>query len=111
MRALGLTVAALVGGAAQASPAWRDFYDDVRHERVTPEVRRFVIRAQGCGHWGGEYPYDAERLAQINAAARLLRCARLDRDRRALLRRYRDQPRVIRLLEQAYCDEDRCSGR
>jgi hypothetical protein len=52
----------LLNGACAIGP-WKDFYGDVRPALIPREVRDFIIDAQGCAHFSGEEPYDAERAA------------------------------------------------
>lgn len=66
-----------------------------------PDLRGVIERRLGCNHWGGEEPYDAERAAQIRAAAERLRCTMLDRDEARLRTRYARQPRHLRMLSAA----------
>jgi hypothetical protein len=67
----------------------------------TPKsVRDLIDRRLGCNHWSGEDPHDdKERLAEILAAARELKCQSLDYDQRALEIRFRRQPKIVRLLK------------
>ncbi len=53
----------LLFASACANGAWTDFYGDPRSASIPADVRSFVIDAQGCNHFAGEEPYDAERAA------------------------------------------------
>jgi hypothetical protein len=64
------------------------------------KVAAFIERRAGCNHFAGEEPYDSERRAFLEKTIRELRCARIDRDERALRRQYRKQPAVLRLLDE-----------
>lgn len=64
------------------------------------KVAAFIERRAGCNHFTGEEPYDAERRAFLEKTIRQLRCARIERDERALRRQYRRQPAVLRLLDE-----------
>lgn len=61
-------------------------------------VRAFIERRQGCNHWAGEEPYDADRRREIEAAIRGLRCTAIEADARAIRRRYSGQSDILRLL-------------
>jgi hypothetical protein len=52
------------------------------------DVKAFVMRARGCGHWAGEEPYNKERAADINKALTELKCDQLDAAEVALRRKY-----------------------
>lgn len=64
------------------------------------KVAAFIERRAGCNHFLGEEPYDAERRAFLEKTIRELRCARIERDERALRRQFRKQPAVLRLLDE-----------
>lgn len=65
------------------------------------KVFDYAGRWAGCAHWGGEEGYDAERLAQINAAVTELRCSALEADGAALRREYADSPSLLALIARA----------
>jgi hypothetical protein len=66
---------------------------------MTPaEVFDYARRWAGCAHFGGEYGYDADRTAQINAALAELRCSALEADGEALKRTHADDPRTLALI-------------
>ncbi len=72
------------------------------HAMATPTaVFDYIGRWAGCGHWGGEEGYDAERRAQIASALAELRCAALTADGAALRREYSDNPRTLALIARA----------
>jgi hypothetical protein len=71
----------------------------VRIESGPLKVAKFIERRAGCNHFTGEEPYDPDRAAELDKAIRELRCARIDRDERALTRKYRDKPAILRLLK------------
>ena len=62
------------------------------------DIGSFAERRAECEHWGGEEPYDKSRLTQINAAVAKLRCGRLPADEKALRRKYKGRPRLLRLI-------------
>lgn len=68
------------------------------------DVARYIDRREGCNHWAGEEGYDAARRAEIDKAIADLRCTALDRDERALRRRYRNNPEALRRIEKARDD-------
>jgi hypothetical protein len=71
-----------------------------RVERAPKDVSSFIERRADCNHWLGEVPYDDARAAEIARAIRQLRCAGLERDESKLRRRYRQQPVLLRLLDE-----------
>lgn len=88
-----LTLLVLMQPAQQGEEELR-----VRVDRAPPEVAAFIERRAGCNHWQGEEPYDRERAAEIAGTLRELRCGRIERDERALVRKYRNRSDVIQLL-------------
>lgn len=52
------------------------------------EVRAYVEREAGCGHWAGEEPYNKERALEINAALTQLQCDKLPQDKKRLHHQY-----------------------
>ena len=89
------SLAFFLSGAA-ASPAMAQDYP----QGLPPPIQRFVERAIDCDHWQGEYPYDADRRAQIDHALRQLRCQTLPSERAALEKRYRHNPSVLKQLDE-----------
>ena len=63
------------------------------------EVTRFLERREGCDHWTGEEPYDAERRAEIEAAIADLRCTTIERDEARLRKRHARRADVIAALD------------
>src|SRR4051812_46073690 len=63
-------------------------------------IQHFIERKLDCDHWMGEYPYDAERRAEIDRMVKTLRCDALSRDKTALERRYRSQPSALKHLDE-----------
>jgi hypothetical protein len=88
MRRLGLAAAALAL-AGCADPTWSD-----------DAVTRFVERAEICGHWMGEEPYDDARRAEIEKALRELRCTTIRRDGEALKLSRKNRPEDVRLIDE-----------
>ena len=68
---------------------------------IPADVRAWIDRVQGCDHWLGEEPYDAERARQIARNVRELRCTMLDRDERRLRRIHARSPSVIAAIDRA----------
>ena len=64
------------------------------------DVKAFVDRRAGCDHWAGEEPYDADRRQEIARATRRLRCDRLERDERRLLKRHAGSPRAVEAVRE-----------
>ncbi len=70
-----------------------------RVESAPQRVATFIERRANCNHFTGEEPYDPERAAYLKKTIRELKCARLSRDERRLVRAYRDRPEILRLLK------------
>ena len=66
------------------------------------DVASYIERVFECEHWSGEEPYDGGRQRQINRAVTKLRCDRLPQDRRKLRRKYRNDPKILKVLEEAH---------
>lgn len=63
-----------------------------------PVVRAFIERRAGCNHWGGEYPYDAERAREIKRVGRELHCRRLDADEHRLRKAFAHKAKILKLI-------------
>ncbi|WP_336973532.1 hypothetical protein [Sphingobium aromaticiconvertens] len=61
------------------------------------EVTTFMVDRDGCDHFRGEEPYDAERAAYLEQSIREL-CAGSDARLAKLRRRYAEEPDVIAAL-------------
>ena len=70
-------------------------------ERIPADVFAWVQRWEGCAHWGGEEPYDAERAAEIAAALRALNCETLEADEQALRAAHAARPAILEAIERA----------
>lgn len=68
---------------------------------VPKDVASFIDRTFECNHWGGEEPYDAKRAKQIERAVKRLRCDGLPRDEKKLRKKYRNNPKVLKALDEA----------
>ena len=84
-RAAFILLSSLLAGCATGP--WKDFYGDQRDAAIPGDVRKFVIEAQGCGHFSGEDPYDAERAAFLKKNVDEL-CTGLREKRAKLLAKY-----------------------
>ena len=84
-----------------AALAWPALSPDANRQlaKAPRDIAAYAERRAECEHWGGEEPYDKDRLAEINRAVRELRCSRLDADRRALARKYAKRKDWVRLLD------------
>jgi hypothetical protein len=51
-----------------------------------------------CFHWAGEEPYDKARAQEIARATAQAKCGSLNRDEAALLRRYANDPKVVKAV-------------
>ena len=85
-------------GVGRAGP-WKDFYNAPRPANIPKDVRAFVVRAQGCGHFSGEEGYDAERAAYLKKVMDEL-CPGLEAQRIRLLTVHAGQPSVLSLIEE-----------
>lgn len=72
--------------------------DPQQAARALPrEVQTFILRRDGCDHFRGEDPYDAERMAQISRQLTRL-CTGTDAELARLKRRYANHPAVQKAL-------------
>ena len=99
MKALVLSVPLLL--SACATGPWTDFFGDTQSATIPRDVRGFVIDAQGCGHFSGEEPYDAERAAQIKDATDMM-CGDLEKRHLDLVKRYAGNAQVAALIAEAW---------
>ncbi|MGC1301832.1 MAG: hypothetical protein WA840_05605 [Caulobacteraceae bacterium] len=86
------TILALLAWPALSAPA------NAALARVPRELGAFMERRAECEHWAGEEPYDKGRAAEIDHAVKVLHCARVEADERALRRRYARRPDVLKVL-------------
>ena len=87
----------LLTGACVAGP-WKDFYGDVRPASIPREVRDFIIDAQGCSHFSGEEPYDAERAAFLKKNMDEM-CAGIEQRHAKLTVKYANNAEVSALID------------
>jgi hypothetical protein len=105
-----ILVALAFATTASARPdgRWKDFYGEMQSTPIPIDAQALINDAQGCQHFGGEDPYDAERARQINAAFRQLRCATLDARHRHILKKYRANRlitgRIVRVWQASGLD-------
>ncbi|MEO1046228.1 MAG: hypothetical protein AAFX04_12375 [Pseudomonadota bacterium] len=64
---------------------------------IPPDVRRFIVRRQGCDHFRGEPPYDAERARFLEQSIAET-CTGTDAELAGLRQRYRDNAAIIEAL-------------
>ena len=87
---------------AQPSPAEDQAWERLkaRIESAPQEIATFVERRAGCNHFdgevGSEYP---ERERQVQQARQELRCNNIESDTRAIQRKYKNTPDVLKLLD------------
>ena len=70
-------------------------------QALPADIEDFLQRAEGCLHFAGEEPYDAERAAQISAAVTELDCEQLPHDTDVLMHRYQQQPQWQKMITEA----------
>ena len=87
-------------GVASTGP-WTDFYNEPQNAAVPKDVRVFVIKAQGCGHFSGEEGYDAERAAFLKKNTDEL-CTGLPDKRKKLLAKYHDDAAVKTIIAEVW---------
>ncbi|WOE75154.1 hypothetical protein [Alterisphingorhabdus coralli] len=66
-------------------------------DTIPADVRRFIVRRQGCDHFRGEPPYDEQR-AEFLAARIEETCTGTDAELAGLRRKYRDDGAIITAL-------------
>jgi hypothetical protein len=91
----------LLFASACASGPWTDFYGDTRSAAIPADVRTFVIDAQGCGHFSGEEPYDAERAAFLKKNIDEM-CTGLEQKHKKLAAKYAANPETVALIAEAW---------
>lgn len=72
---------------------WTDNFNDPGDPAMPYDVRKFIIRAQGCIHFAGEEGYDAERAAFLKKMTDEL-CTGLKERGDRLTRKYSDRPDI-----------------
>jgi hypothetical protein len=82
------------------TPAFADDYQDLDKLVATlpKDAAAVVNRHLECIHWAGEEPYDKARAREMARATKRLKCDSLDRDEAALLKRYANDPKVVKAV-------------
>lgn len=63
------------------------------------DIKDFAERASECVHWAGEDAYDKDRAGQISKAIKSLRCDKIEKDGKKLLKTYDSQPEKQSIIE------------
>ena len=86
-----------------SSLAQADFDADVLtlKKGMPNKVKKFIDRQIACNHWGGEEPYDKERLQEIKAAVDKLKCVNLEKDEKLLKKQHKSNPKVFSSINKA----------
>jgi hypothetical protein len=63
------------------------------------DATAFLERVDGCDHFGGEEPYDEQRRKEILEAVTKLKCDSVDKDRDALLKKYKKQTQIVNKIK------------
>jgi hypothetical protein len=87
--------------SACANGPWKDNFGELRSAAIPGPVRDFVIKAQGCTHFGGEEGYDAARKAEIEKAIAAA-CPGLDEKRALYLARYAGNADVKAIIDEVW---------
>lgn len=66
------------------------------------DVAAMVERIAMCTHFAAEESYDAVRRREIAVGMTKYRCVKLVKDEATLRNRYRNNPKVLNVLRQAY---------
>lgn len=104
-----LIAALLLGGCAtdfgREGEPWTDMYNEPQDKAVPGDVRKFIVKAQGCGHFSGEGGDDnpPERAAFLKKQTDEL-CTGLSEERAKLLRKYPNDLAVAKIIQGAWDD-------
>lgn len=79
-------------GRDPGAPALEEVYPEAKG--MPADVQEYIVRHQGCSHWGGEPGFDANRQKQIDEAVASL-CTGLDRLGREVRARYAANRQVL----------------
>jgi hypothetical protein len=84
-------------------PAFADDYQDLDKLVATlpKDAAAVVNRRLECDHWAGEEPYDKARAREIARATIRNKCGSLERDEAAMLKRYANDPKVVKAVHDA----------
>lgn len=91
----------LLFASACATGPWTDFYGETRSATIPADVRSFVIDAQGCNHFAGEEPYDAERAAYLKKNIGKMCAGQRERHKR-LAAKYAQHVEAATLIAEAW---------
>lgn len=96
-------VATLLAALGLLAPAFADGYEDLDKLVATlpKDAGAVVKRRLECDHWAGEEPYDKARAREIAGAIRRNKCDFLERDETATLKRYANDPKVVKAVNDA----------
>ena len=80
-----------------------DFQDNLNRlvAGLPKDAAAVVTRRVICDHWAGEEPYDKARAREIARAMRQNKCDSLERDEAEVRKRYANDPKVVKALEDA----------
>ena len=93
----------VVAALGLLAPAFADDYQDLdRLAAALPKDAGAVVKRRlECDHWVGEEPYDKARAREIAGAIRRNKCSSLERDEAATLKRYANDPKVVKAVNDA----------
>jgi hypothetical protein len=96
-------IALFVAALGLLTPAFADDYEDLDKLVATlpKDAATVVKRRLACDHWAGEEPYDKARAREIAGAIRQNKCGSLERDEAATLKRYANDPKVVKAVNDA----------
>lgn len=89
-----------IAGGCVTGP-WKDFYGDPHPASIPQDVRKFVIDAQGCGHFSGEEPYDTARGAFLEKNMTQI-CKNLPQKHERLINLYPDNKEIQSLIGEVW---------
>jgi hypothetical protein len=97
------SVALLVVALGLLTPACAEDYEDLDKLVATlpKDAAAVVKRRLECDHWAGEEPYDNARAREIARAIRRNKCSSLATDEAATLKRYPNNPKVVKAVNDA----------
>ena len=88
-KAIVIVAAIAIGSCLTANAA--DLTDqemDSLKKTLPKEVQKIADRMEGCAHWSGEPPFDANRRAEIEKNLKTLRCGELRSDEARVLKKF-----------------------
>ncbi len=69
--------------------------------KIPADVLAVLERIQDCTHYADEDAYSKERAAEIAKAMRLLKCSSLEKDKEKLLKKYKGNGEIVKVIEFA----------